>query len=66
MAQHIVAKSPLAINIGKRMFYQQLNMPIDEAYTFASQTMAENMMTDDAKEGIDAFINKRQPTWTGS
>ncbi len=66
MAQHIVAKSPLAINIGKRMFYQQLNMPIDDAYTFASQTMAENMMADDAKEGIDAFINKRQPTWTGS
>lgn len=65
MAQHIITKSPLAITIGKRMFYQQLTMPIDEAYEFASQTMADNMMADDAKEGIDAFISKRQPTWTG-
>lgn len=63
LAQHILNKSPLAVKIGKQMFYQQLNMPIEQAYEFASDTMAKNMMAADAQEGIDAFIEKRQPVW---
>lgn len=47
------------------MFYQQLNMPIEQAYEFASCTMADNMMAADAQEGIDAFIAKRPPVWQG-
>lgn len=65
LAQAIVAKSPLAVKIGKAMFYKQLAMPIDKAYEFASCTMADNMMAHDASEGIDAFIQKREPIWTG-
>jgi enoyl-CoA hydratase/carnithine racemase len=38
-------------------------MPLDEAYSYASKVMAENMMTLDAKEGISAFLEKRHPNW---
>lgn len=65
LAQAIIAKSAIAVKIGKQMFYQQLDMPIAQAYEFASCTMADNMMTNDAKEGINAFIEKRHPVWTG-
>ncbi|MFN3984285.1 MAG: enoyl-CoA hydratase [Rhodocyclaceae bacterium] len=62
----IRAKSPVAIRMGKQMFYRQLEMGLDAAYQMASETMACNMMTDDAAEGIDAFMAKRPPQWRGS
>lgn len=65
LATSIVAKSPLAIQIGKQMFYKQLEMGLDAAYQLAAETMACNMMTEDAAEGIDAFIAKRTPQWRG-
>ncbi len=65
LAEKIAAKSPLAIKMGKRMFYQQLNMDLGKAYEFAGETMACNMDSEDAREGIDAFIEKRKPTWQG-
>lgn len=65
LAEKIAAKSPHAIKLGKRMFYQQLNMGLDKAYDFAGDTMACNMDSEDAREGIDAFIGKRKPTWRG-
>ncbi|MDH5355044.1 MAG: enoyl-CoA hydratase [Gammaproteobacteria bacterium] len=65
LAEKIAAKSPLAIKTGKRMFYKQLNMGLSEAYDFASDTMACNMDSEDAREGIDAFIEKRKPCWQG-
>jgi enoyl-CoA hydratase/carnithine racemase len=65
LAEKIAAKSPLAIRMGKAMFYQQLNMDLDKAYDFAADTMACNMDSEDAREGIDAFIGKRKPTWRG-
>jgi len=65
LTDSIVAKTPVAIRAGKQMFYRQLEMGLDEAYELASETMACNMMADDAKEGIDAFIAKRQPRWRG-
>lgn len=61
----IVAKSPVAIRIGKQMFYRQLEMGLDAAYQMASETMACNMMSEDAAEGIDAFMAKRKPQWKG-
>ncbi|MBS0551050.1 MAG: enoyl-CoA hydratase [Proteobacteria bacterium] len=61
----IVAKSPVAIRMGKQMFYRQLEMGLDAAYQMASETMACNMMSEDAAEGIDAFMAKRQPQWKG-
>lgn len=65
LAASIVAKSPLAIQMGKQMFYKQLEMGLDAAYQLAAETMACNMMTEDAAEGIDAFIAKRTPQWRG-
>jgi len=65
LAARIAAKTPLSIQLGKRMFYQQLQMPLGEAYDFASERMATNMDSEDAREGIDAFIGKRSPVWRG-
>ncbi|EXI75874.1 MAG TPA: enoyl-CoA hydratase [Candidatus Accumulibacter phosphatis] len=65
LAGAIVAKSPVAIGMGKQMFYRQLEMGLDAAYQYASEVMACNMMTEDAGEGIDAFVSKRQAQWTG-
>jgi enoyl-CoA hydratase/carnithine racemase len=61
----ICAKSPVAIRIGKEMFYRQLEMGMEAAYQMAAETMACNMMAEDAGEGIDAFIAKRKPQWRG-
>lgn len=61
----IVAKSPYAVASGKRMFYQQLEMDMADAYDYAAEVMACDMMSTDAGEGIDAFIQKRQPIWQG-
>ncbi len=64
MARIIADKSPAAIKIGKRAFYDQAEMTLDEAYAFAGRTMAENMMMRDAEAGINAFINKEpMPDW---
>jgi enoyl-CoA hydratase/carnithine racemase len=64
-ASVIASKSPLTLKIGKEAFYRQIDMPLDEAYAFASQVMVENMLTKDAAEGIGAFLGKRAPVWTG-
>lgn len=61
----IVAKSPYAVASGKRMFYKQLEMDMTDAYDYAAEVMACDMMAADAGEGIDAFIQKRQPMWQG-
>lgn len=65
LAQSIIAKSAVAVRIGKGMFYQQLEMGLAEAYDYASEVMACNMMSDDAGEGIDAFMQKRKPAYKG-
>lgn len=63
LAQKIAAKSAHAIKLGKQVFYQQLNMDLLDAYAFAAERMACNMDSEDAREGIDAFIEKRKPQW---
>jgi len=59
----IVGKSPAAVRYGKGMFYRQQEMRLEEAYEFASDIMACNMMEEDAEEGIAAFLGKRTPQW---
>jgi enoyl-CoA hydratase/carnithine racemase len=65
LAQQIAAKSPLTVKIGKEAFYRQNEMPLAQAYDYASRVMTENMLARDAEEGIDAFIEKRDPKWEG-
>jgi enoyl-CoA hydratase/carnithine racemase len=65
LAEKIAAKSALSIKIGKDMFYKQLPMDLADAYAYASERMACNMDSHDAREGIDAFIEKRQPNYIG-
>jgi enoyl-CoA hydratase/carnithine racemase len=57
------SKSPAAIRYGKAMFYRQRLMELGDAYAFAGDVMARNMMEEDAGEGIDAFLQKRPPRW---
>ena len=67
MARKIAEKSSAAVKIGKRAYYQQLEMSLEEAYGFAGRTMAENMMARDAEAGIGAFTKKEpMPDWTGN
>ena len=63
VAKKIASKSNLTIKIGKQAFYKQLEMPLRKAYAYTSKMMTINMMAMDAKEGISAFIEKRQPNW---
>jgi len=63
LAQSIVDKSAVAVATGKRMFYKHLEMGLEGAYQYAAQTMACNMMAEDVGEGIDAFMQKREPEW---
>lgn len=64
-AQTIVSKSPLTLKLGKEAFYAQAEMGLAEAYDHAARVMVENMLAKDAEEGIGAFIEKRDPLWTG-
>lgn len=66
LAARIAARSPLAIAYGKQAFYRQIELPLEDAYAHASAVMTRNMMANDAAEGIDAFLAKRTPTWTGT
>lgn len=59
----IVAKPRTAVALGKGLFYRQIEHGIEAAYADASQTMACNMMDECALEGVQAFIDKRPPSW---
>jgi len=63
VAKTIASKSNLTIRIGKQAFYKQLEMPLRKAYSYTSRMMTLNMMANDAREGISAFLEKREPKW---
>ena len=66
VAKTISSKSSYILKLGKETFYKQLNMSLEEAYEYASERMIKNLRAEDAKEGIDAFLNKRDPKWKNS
>jgi enoyl-CoA hydratase/carnithine racemase len=63
LVETLMSKSFVALATGKQMFYRQLEMGLTDAYQYASEVMAGNMMAEDAAEGIDAFIEKRPAVW---
>ena len=65
LATKITSKSPLTVKIGKEAFYRQAEMNLGDAYAYAGEVMVRNMLARDAEEGIDAFLEKREPEWQG-
>ncbi len=63
LASAIASKSAMTMKVGKQAFYAQAEMPLADAYGYASQVMVDNMLCRDAEEGIAAFIEKRDPEW---
>ena len=59
----IVASSPLTVGIGKEAFYAQIELDEHRAYDLTKAVMAMNARTDDAQEGMCAFLEKRPATW---
>lgn len=63
LADQVAAKLGAAVRIGKRAFYDQIQMPVEEAYRFTGEVMVQNMLRADTEEGIAAFLEKRPPDW---
>ena len=66
VARHIAAKSAYAIAQGKQSFYRQLEMDRGDAYDYAGEVIYRTIQADDAREGITAFLEKRDPVWRDS
>ena len=64
LAEKIAQKSPQAVRMGKPAFHKQLSMSMEDAYAYCAEIMVENLMKNDAEEGICAFIEKRKPQWS--
>jgi len=64
-ALKLASKSPLTLAIGKEAFYKQAELPLSGAYDYTREVMAKNLQAQDAQEGIGAFLDKRQPIWSG-
>ncbi len=63
LAETLAAKLGPALKIGKRAFYDQIDMPLPQAYGHTAAIMVENMLWRDTEEGISAFLEKRAPDW---
>src|SRR5215469_16037745 len=61
----VLARSPATIKMGKQAFYRQIDRSLEAAYDLASESMASNLLLDDAAEGMDAFLEKRRANWRG-
>ena len=59
LAAGIAARSPYTVRVGKRAFYEQLDMPLAEAYAHAGRVMTQNMLARSAEEGIAAFLDRK-------
>jgi enoyl-CoA hydratase/carnithine racemase len=65
LARSILDKTPITVQAGKKVFYEQIESGLEHAYALASEAMTCSLLTEDAAEGIDAFAQKRKPVWKG-
>jgi len=63
LAETVAAKLGVVVRIGKRAFYEQIGLPLDQAYAHTGDVMARNMMLRETEQGIAAFLDKRPPEW---
>ena len=63
LAKTVASKLGTAVKIGKKAFYNQIEMNVADAYAYTGDVMVENMLDRDTSEGIAAFLDKRDPTW---
>ena len=64
LAELIATKLGSAVKTGKTAYYQQIQLPLEQAYSHTGNVMVKNMLNLDTKEGITAFIEKRDPNWS--
>mmetsp|Transcript_101 Transcript_101/g.147 ORF Transcript_101/g.147 Transcript_101/m.147 type:complete len:203 (-) Transcript_101:33-641(-) len=64
LARKVADASGVALGMGKQTFYKQIDLDLERAYVVASQAMTDNMCSGDAEEGINSFLQKRQPKWS--
>lgn len=63
LAETIASKLRAAIKIGKSAYYEQIQMPLSQAYAYTGDVMVENMMQPETEEGVAAFLDKKPPEW---
>ena len=63
LANKISSKPLMTVHNGKDAFYKQYEMNLYDAYNYTSKVMASNALSEDAKEGIGSFLEKRKPNW---
>ena len=65
MAASLAAKSPVAVQMGKQAIHRMADMPLPEALVYSNEMFASLCVTEDARERVDAFLNKRPAVWKG-
>ena len=63
IAEKIASKSSMTVAIGKKAFYEQGELSLEDAYAYTSKVMVDNLLKHDAEEGIQAFVDKRNAHW---
>jgi len=63
LAEHIASAASFVVGLGKAAFYAQIDLDQPKAYAYAKEVMSMNALAEDAQEGMDAFVTKREPSW---
>ena len=64
-AGKLLSKSPLAVKMGKQFYYKMMDMGFADRFEHSSEVFSDMCISEDAREGIDAFLSKRKPEWKG-